>query len=54
MKNTLPHLVNYEMIIFDKKKRSFEKCDITAINLEKTLEHLKTQESSLFENLTEY
>ena len=35
-------------------KKSFEKCDVTSVNLEKTLEYLKIQESLPSENLTEY
>ena len=31
-----------------------EKCDMTSVNLEKTLEYLKIQESWRAENLTEY
>ena len=36
------------------QKMKFEKCDMTSVNLEKTLEYLKIQESWRAENLTEY
>ena len=36
------------------KKTKFEKCDMTSVNLGKTLEYLKIQESLRSENLTEY
>ena len=36
------------------KKKQFEKCDMTSVKLEKTLEYLKIKESLRSENLTEY
>ena len=48
----LTHIVNYEKTVFDKKK--FEKCDMTSVNLEKTLEYIKIRESLRFENLIKY
>ena len=37
MKNTLPHIVDYEKTIFDQKK--FEKCNMASVNQEKTFEY---------------
>ena len=54
MKNTLNHIVNYEKTIFDKKNNSIEKCDMTSINLEKTLEYFKIQKRLRSEILTKY
>ena len=36
---------------FDK---NIEKCDMTSVNLETTLEYIKIQESLCFENLIKY
>ena len=49
---TLTHMVNYEKMIFDKRK--IQKCDMTSVNLEKTLTYLKIQETLSPENLTKY
>ena len=35
-------------------KKKFEKCNMTSVNLGKTLEYLKTQESLRSENVTKY
>ena len=48
----LPHLINNEKILFDKNKL-FEKCGIFPVNLEKTLEYLKIQETLRSEDFTE-
>ena len=40
---TLTQIVNYEKMIFDKRK--IETCDMTSVNLDKTLAYLKIQES---------
>ena len=40
MKNTLTYIASYEKTTFDKKKRK-EKCDMTSLNLEETLEYFK-------------
>ena len=53
MKNTLTYTANYEKAIFDKKIW-FQKCGMKSVNLEKTLEYLKIQESFWSENLTKY
>ena len=50
MKNTLTHIVSYEKTIFGKKQ--FEKCYMKSVNLGKTLEYFKIQESLRSENLT--
>ena len=50
MKNTLIYIVNYEKATSDQKKE-IEICNMTSVNLEKTLEYLKTQESLRSENL---
>ena len=44
VKNSLPHLVNYEKTIFWRKQIIW-KCDITAVILEKTLEYLKSKKA---------
>ena len=53
MKNTFTHIVNYEKTFFDKKF-FFEKCDMTSVNLEKSVEYFKIQESLRFKNLTKF
>ena len=50
--NTLTRLVNYEKTISDKKQ--YDKCDMTSVNSEKTLEYLNIQEILRSENLKEY
>ena len=37
--STLPHLSNYEMTISDEN----QKCDMTSVNLEQTVEFLKSK-----------
>ena len=53
MKNTLTRIGNYEKTIFEKKY-DFKSAVLTSVNLEKTLEYLKIQESLRSENLTKY
>ena len=52
MENTLPHIVNYEKAIFERKK--LEKCDMTSFYLEKPFECFKIQEILRSENRREY
>ena len=44
VKNSLPDLVNYEKATFWRKQIIW-KCDRTAVNLEKTLEYLKSKKA---------
>ena len=53
IKNTFTHIVNYEKTFFDKNI-FFEKCDMTSVNLEKSLEYFKIQESLRFKNFTKF
>ena len=50
---SLPHLINYEMVVLYKSKQ-FEKCDMTFVSLEKTLDYYTIQESLRSEHLAEY
>ena len=53
MKITLTHMVNREKTVFDKTKK-IEKCYMTSVKFEKTLEYFKIQESLRPENLKKY